>query len=52
MHSWRVDIKGVPFKPVKPTEAEPRNLTERNSKKRIALLATANTHGKKFFVTR
>jgi hypothetical protein len=36
---------------VKPTEAEPRNLTERNSKERIALLATANTHGKRFFVT-
>jgi hypothetical protein len=36
---------------VKPTKAEPRKLMERNSKERIALLATTNTHGKKFFVT-
>jgi hypothetical protein len=36
---------------IKPTETEPRRLTERNSKERIALLAHANTHGKKFFVT-
>ena len=36
---------------IKPTETEPRKFTERNSKERIALLARANTHGKKFFVT-
>jgi hypothetical protein len=36
---------------IKPTETEPRRLTERNSKERIALLARTNTHGKKFFVT-
>ncbi len=36
---------------IKPTETEPRRLTERNSNERIALLARANMHGKKFFVT-
>ena len=36
---------------IKPTEPEPRRLTERNSKERIVLLAHANTHGKKIFMT-
>ena len=36
---------------IKPTEIEPRKFTECNSKERIVLLARANTHGNKFFVT-